>query len=279
MPKTIVQVSDTHLCEVHPYFADNWQIFAEEMASLQPDLLIHTGDISLNGTMDSRAMKHIKEAVDNLRIPCIAIPGNHDIGTTGGPLKPISEARIAHWHEHFGDDHFVHDVEDWRLIGLNTEVLGSGLQSEELQWAHLEDACATASGREIGVFLHRPLFAEMPDEPSSPWSLMAEPRARLIERLCAYRVRFVASGHLHRYRYTKFSGIDLIWCPTTAFVMASNKNDGCIRRVGYLKWTFSERHVHHEFVEPNGFINHDMNWKKKRAAKKAAIAAGQIAAE
>ncbi|MBG03125.1 MAG: hypothetical protein CMM59_03515 [Rhodospirillaceae bacterium] len=279
MPQTIVQVSDTHLCEIFPYFADNWQHFAKEMEALKPDLLIHTGDISLSGTMDDQAMRHIRNEIDRLPVQCLAIPGNHDIGTTGGPLKPISEERIGHWQTHFGEDRFAFDIEDWRLIGLNTEILGSGLPSEDLQWVHLETACANAGGREIGIFLHRPLFEKTPDEPSSRWSLIAEPRARLIERLRAHKVRFVASGHLHRYRYISLEGIDLVWCPTTAFVTASTKNDGCIRRVGYLKWTFEGRHVRHEFIEPDGFTNHDMSWREKRAAKRAAIAAGQLAAE
>ena len=77
MPKTIVQVSDTHLCKVFPYFADNWQHFAAEMEALKPDHLIHTGDISLSGTMDDQAMRHIRNEIDRLPVPCFAIPGNH----------------------------------------------------------------------------------------------------------------------------------------------------------------------------------------------------------
>ena len=279
MPKTIVQVSDTHLCKVFPYFADNWQHFAAEMEALKPDHLIHTGDISLSGTMDDQAMRHIRNEIDRLPVPCFAIPGNHDIGTTGSPLKRISEETVAHWQTHFGEDRFVFDIERWRLIGLNTEILGSGLPSEELQWAHLEVACANAGDRQIGVFLHRPLFVKTPDEPSSRYSLIAEPRTRLIEQLRIHKVRFVASGHLHRYRHISFNGIDLVWCPTTAFVFASNKNDGCIRRVGYLKWTFEGHHVRHEYIEPDGFTNHDMSWREKRAAKRAAIEALQSPAE
>ena len=123
MPKTIVQVSDTHLCKVFPYFADNWQHFAAEMEALKPDHLIHTGDISLSGTMDDQAMRHIRNEIDRLPVPCFAIPGNHDIGTTGSPLKPISEETVAHWQTHFGEDRFVFDIERWRLIGLNTKSL------------------------------------------------------------------------------------------------------------------------------------------------------------
>lgn len=275
MPVTAVQVSDTHISPTHTYFSDNWGVFVAEMRATPPDLLIHTGDFSFNGPLEKRELHYARDAAISIGSPTLTIPGNHDIGAPGtGPRakKPITEDRIRNWRTYFGTDCFVRDIEDWRLIGLNSEILGSGLASEESQWSYLEDSCSNADGRKLGVFIHRPLFEKTIDEEASRWSMHPAPRARLMDRLKAFKVQFVASGHLHRYRYISFEGMDLVWCPTTAFVTPSTKNDGAVRRVGYLKWTFDGSSVRHEFVEPTGFINHDMSWKKRHAETQLAAA-------
>jgi 3',5'-cyclic AMP phosphodiesterase CpdA len=43
----IVQISDTHLSPDKPYFSDNWPPLAAWIADHHPDLVIHTGDVTL----------------------------------------------------------------------------------------------------------------------------------------------------------------------------------------------------------------------------------------
>ena len=45
----IIQISDTHLSPVKPHFADNWKPLAEWLAAEGPDLVIHTGDVTVDG--------------------------------------------------------------------------------------------------------------------------------------------------------------------------------------------------------------------------------------
>ncbi len=77
---TIVQVSDTHLSETHAYFIDNFTVFADDMAELRPDLIIHTGDVSFNGPARRRDLRFASQQLKTLGIPVLALAGNHDIG-------------------------------------------------------------------------------------------------------------------------------------------------------------------------------------------------------
>ena len=237
------------------------------MQALRPDLVINTGDFSFNGPDVEGDIQYAYQEAERLGLPYLTIPGNHDVGEPGDNPRlkqPVNDARLNTWKTYFGDDRFIKDIEDWRLVGINSELLGSNLGAEHRQWEFLEDALANSNGRTTGLFSHKPLYQKTPDEDMSKWAILPEPRARLLKLLSAHKVRFVASGHLHRYRYMSAEGLDLIWCPTTAFITPSLKNDGCVRRVGYLKWTFDGSDVRHEFIEPTSFINHDMTWRTKK---------------
>ncbi len=282
MSFTIVQVSDTHLSRSHAYFTDNWRVFVDEMQRLQPDLIVNTGDFSFNGPAVEDDIRFSYEQAEALGIPYVAIPGNHDVGEPGDNPRlkqPINDARLDLWNQHFGADRFVREIEDWRLIGINSELLGSGLPAEEEKWTFLEDALAGADGRALGLFTHKPLFQKTLDEGVSKWSILPEPRARLHDLIAAHGVRFVASGHLHRYNRIRHDDTDLIWCPTTAFITPSTKQDGCIRRVGYLKWTFDGSDVRHEMIEPDGLVNHDMTERTKESGTTIALPPLPLAAE
>src|SRR5215831_16963768 len=65
---------------------------------------------------------------------------------------------LERWRAHFGPDRWVEDVDNWRLIGLNALLLGSGEREEALQGAWLETVMNEAGERYIAWFLHRPLF-------------------------------------------------------------------------------------------------------------------------
>ena len=45
----IVQISDTHLSRDKPHFFDNWAPLAAWIADQHPDLVIHTGDVTVDG--------------------------------------------------------------------------------------------------------------------------------------------------------------------------------------------------------------------------------------
>ena len=85
-------ISDTHfLCTketeervwLNRLMADKWdeieQDFVTEIKKLNPDAIIHCGDITQNGTVEDFAFG--KKILDAIGINWYAVPGNHDTGT------------------------------------------------------------------------------------------------------------------------------------------------------------------------------------------------------
>jgi 3',5'-cyclic AMP phosphodiesterase CpdA len=216
----IVQISDTHLSPVKPHFADNWGPLAEWIAAERPDLLIHTGDVTVDGADIEEDLRHAAELIRRLGIRFRAVPGNHDVGDIGHPRQPVTDERLARWRAHFGPDRWIEDIEGFRLIGIDAMLLGSNRTEEAAQAEWLEAAMAKAKGRCLAWFLHKPLFLDSADEGDTGyWSVKPRPRARLIELARRYSVRLVASGHLHRAHQIVCEGIRYIWAPASSFLV------------------------------------------------------------
>jgi 3',5'-cyclic AMP phosphodiesterase CpdA len=264
---TILQVSDTHLSRSHAYFQDNWDVFVDGVAAENPDLVFVTGDMCFNGPANPDDLAYARRQIDRLPVPWRAIPGNHDIGDVPPDRKlkhPITAERRAGYREHFGDEYWVEDVGDWRFVGLNTQLMGSGLPDEPDQIAFLRDALATGGGRSLALLIHKPLFHATPKEAeNSLKTVFPAPRHVLLDLCRMYRVKLVACGHRHGYRTQMMGGTQLVWAPATAFV-DSSKKDGrfrILRRAGYIRYRFDGPAFTHELVEPPRFVSMDMrNW-------------------
>ncbi len=269
---TVVLVSDSHLGRNHAYFQDNWEAFLTEMEILKPDLIIHGGDVSFNGPDVPDDLRYAREQIARLRVPWVAIPGNHDIGEPGNNPRlkqPVTAARLAVWHEVFGADRHVLDVAGWRLVLLNSELLGSGMAEERAQWEMLAEALAGAEGRPLGLILHKPLFQMTPDEAEPNGSCVHPgPRRPVLALAREHGVRFIASGHLHTWRRFDFDGTDFVWAPTTAFITPGRFADaGGIARVGYTVWHFDGDSYSVDYVQPPLFVNFDItNWSSQKGS-------------
>jgi 3',5'-cyclic AMP phosphodiesterase CpdA len=216
----IIQISDTHLSRSKPHFADNWPPLAAWIAAQNPDLVIHTGDVTVDGTDVEDDLREAAELMHSLGVRFRAVPGNHDIGDAGHPRQPVTDARLARWRDYFGLDRWVEDIEGFRLLGLDAMLLGSGTREEAAQAAWLDVVMAGAGGRQIAWFLHRPLFLDSPDEADTGyWSVKPQPRARLIELVRQYSVTLVASGHLHKAHQTVLDGTCYVWAPASSFLV------------------------------------------------------------
>ena len=57
----IIQISDTHLSPGKAHFVDNWAPLAGWIAEQQPDLVIDTGDVTVDGADTERtcAMRRV----------------------------------------------------------------------------------------------------------------------------------------------------------------------------------------------------------------------------
>ncbi|MEL6753429.1 MAG: metallophosphoesterase, partial [Pseudomonadota bacterium] len=174
----VIQFSDTHLRKGQSRHQRGFSRAVRKAG--RADLTILTGDLSVDGADSEVDLKEARARFDRLPYSWVAIPGNHDIGEEpASPRKdqPVTEDRLRRYRALFGADHFVRDVPGWRLIGLNIHLFGTGLADEDQQWAMLEHALGTRGARRVGLFVHKPLFIESPEEPETAyWTVAASGR-------------------------------------------------------------------------------------------------------
>ncbi|MFN7000005.1 MAG: metallophosphoesterase family protein, partial [Elioraea tepidiphila] len=186
------------------------------------DLIVNTGDISLDGADREADLAFARAEHAALPAPCLMVPGNHDVGDYGelGASQPVNAERLARWRAVIGPDYWVHDVPGWRLIGLDSQTLGSGLPEEDAQWAFLADALAGAGTRAVALFLHKPLTAQRLDDATVDyWPVLPPSRRRLLAALSAAPPRLVASGHIHQWRDREVDGFRQVWAPPVSFIV------------------------------------------------------------
>ena len=217
-------VSDSHLSPRTPEAAANWDVLVEHVDTVQPDAVIHTGDIARDGTSGDNELGYAKTQLDKMSAPLLALPGNHDLGdnpceTNADSSHLITEDHLAAYRHHFGDDHWAIDIGSWHLVGFNAQLLDSNLDAEGEQWDWIErELAASTGGRHHAMFMHKPLLHSdpHPDEHDLPIRYV-RPRAR--ERLLALfeaaQVRLVVSGHVHQHHRLRAKGIDHLWAPTS----------------------------------------------------------------
>jgi 3',5'-cyclic AMP phosphodiesterase CpdA len=216
----IIQISDTHLSRSKPHFADNWPPLAAWITAQHPDLVIHTGDVTVDGADVDDDLRYAAELMRGLGVRFRAVPGNHDVGDAGHPRQPVTDERLVRWRSYFGPDRWVEDVGHFRLIGLDAMLFGSGHREEATQVAWLDIVMKDTAGRQIAWFLHRPLFLSGTDEADTGyWSVKPQPRAWLIELLRRHPVTLIASGHLHKAYQTTRDGAHYIWAPASSFLV------------------------------------------------------------
>ncbi|MBZ6078712.1 metallophosphoesterase family protein [Microvirga puerhi] len=216
----IIQITDTHLSHLKPHFQENWKPLVDWVNAMGPDLVVHTGDLTVDGADMEEDLIHGREMLRDLRYPTLCVPGNHDIGDMPGTRQPVDDERLSRWRRIIGPDRWVHDLGEWRLVGLNSLIVGSGNSEEHEQLVWLEDTLRTRAGRRVLVFKHKPLFVEDPEEGETGyWGMLPEPRRQLYTLFAEHGVELVASGHLHRARIVDGALFRCVWGPSSGFTV------------------------------------------------------------
>ena len=256
----VIQISDTHLSPGKTHFLDNWPPLARWIAEQQPDLVIHTGDVTVDGAGVEEDLRHAAGLMRELEVPFRAVPGNHDVGNPGDRHQPVDAERLGRWRSHFGADRWIEDVENWRLIGFDAMLIGSGEPEETAQDDWLRTVMAEAGDRHIAWFLHRPLFLDSPDEGDTGyWSVKPQPRLRLIELVRRNSVGLVASGHLHKAHDFLHDGARYVWAPASAFMLGLVPGAPPMPgkdRLGAVIYEIDGRSLRVDIVEVPGLVPH-----------------------
>ena len=240
----LIQVSDTHLSPTHRYFAVNWDAFRADIAAAPPDLLVHSGDLAFNAPVAPDDLSHAAAAPAFARLN-----------------QPLTPERIAAWHRAVGPQWWTRDLGAWRLIGIDTSLMASGLPAEAEQTAFLAEALATRGNRPVMVFIHIPPFDRDPHDPARTTSVLPFPARGPFLDLCATGgVRIIACGHLHVYRRMRYRGMEIVWAPATAMVdvRRAQRQRRRFPRPGYLAWTLDGETAAHRLIESTRMFVIDM---------------------
>jgi hypothetical protein len=196
-------------------------------------------------------------------MPWLAIAGNHDIGESPLAIRlqqPINVERMSRWQRHYGPSRWCRDIGAWRLIGIDTALLGSGDPEEEAQQDFLERALRKRSGKPVMLFQHLPPFENNADDTGfTAAAVPYAPRVRLLETYLRHGVTVIACGHLHVYRQMEYRGIQIVWAPATSFfnIVEKQRSGLGVPRAGYVEWRLEGRSIGHRLAEPPLMITHD----------------------
>lgn len=205
----IAQISDCHLPEnpdhtyrgINPY--RNLEALLKKVASLQPDLLLATGDLSEDGSEDSYRL--IQGLFDPLGVPVLALPGNHDNPDLLADVYPGSPTDSVQVTQHGS----------WQIIRLNSCLPNNPCgKLFEKNLSELESVFGQEPDRPSLVAVHH-----QPVMVGSPWidkyrTLEPEPFLRLIDQYEA--VKAVVWGHIHQVFETKRQGTLMLGGPSSA---------------------------------------------------------------
>jgi 3',5'-cyclic AMP phosphodiesterase CpdA len=259
-PARLAIVSDSHLSLRTPEAEANWSAVVEHVASVVPDLVVHLGDLSLDGAHDPDDLRFARSQLDRLPVPWLAIPGNHDIGDNPSAATPAEEVvtveRCERWNDLIGADRWSVELADWSLVAINAQLIGTGLQAEEEQWVWLDGELAKQPvGKPTALITHKPITAgadELAEAP--PRRFLPGPDGRPVtDRAGTDLIDLVLSGHVHQYRRLEFGSTVHVWAPTTWAVLpeAAQPTLG-VKRCGVIELSLFAGGFDEAFVEPRG---------------------------
>ena len=216
----IIQITDTHVSPGKPHFNGNWEPLARWINDSGADLVIHTGDLSVDGADEDEDLVFSMDLMRQVAVPMLIVPGNHDVGHLPGSAQPVNAERLARWRRLVGPDRWVEDRGNWRLIGLNSQLMGFEDGEDEAQFEWLETTLASRGDRRVAIFAHKPLFVDTPDEGDTGyWSVRPNQRQRLYDLIAAHDVALFGSGHLHWAWKGGFKTTSTVWAPPAAFIL------------------------------------------------------------
>jgi 3',5'-cyclic AMP phosphodiesterase CpdA len=237
----IVQITDTHISHLGGVTSENFAILADFVnTELRPDLVVNTGDVSIltpDSHEDRAAAKKLHEAFE---APVRILPGNHDLGEAGDhPWMGLSVTsdRLKAFIETYGADRFVDlSTEGWAIVGIDSEILSSGLAEEEEQWHWLDEIAGQAEGRSVLLFLHKPLWSPAPGYTEHTLAIAEVDRDRLLATFASSTLRAVGSGHLHCFRSGYEGDILTVWGASSAFVVRSKDFQFGLSQLGVVEY-------------------------------------------
>jgi len=262
-PTAVVVVSDSHLSGRAAEAERNWSAVVDHVRRTSPGLVVHVGDLSLDGAHEAGDLDYARAQLERLApTPWVAVPGNHDIGDNpipgGDPTDVVTKEKLGRWTEWVGPHWWATDVGPWQLVGVNAQLFGSGLAAEDEQWTWLEGVVdASTQERPLALVSHKPLQASHDELKTAPPVRFVPSPARdrlrrLLEGVPANPL--VVSGHVHQFRSLQIDDTSHVWAPTTWAVLPESwQRTVGEKRCGLVHLELSDAGAaRHQLVEPDG---------------------------
>jgi Icc protein len=195
-PFTFVQVSDSHIGFNKPPNADARATFAEAIAKVkalpvQPDFLIHTGDVSQLSRDDE--FDDADQILKSTGLPVFFVPGEHDmLDPDSGKafLSRFGKASLGSGWYSF-DHRGVHFVALVNVADLKPGGMGN-FGTEQLKWL-ASDLAGRSSSTPIVVFAHMPLWTVYAD-----WGWGTDDAGEALKLLRRFGSVTILNGHIHQ---------------------------------------------------------------------------------
>jgi 3',5'-cyclic AMP phosphodiesterase CpdA len=265
----LTQISDSHLARRYQSLTDNFHRIGEYIDATRPDLVVNSGDLAFDAPTNRDDLEFARTLHDALPVECRYLPGNHDIGdnpTAVGPVpsQPTTDQDLKTYRSIFGEDRWRFEATGWCFIGLDSQVMNTGLASEAEQFDWLASELADVKGKPVALFLHKPLYLNAPDDPELAASAIRyvpmPARSRLVEMLRAVDLRLVASGHVHQRRDFTYAHTRHIWAPSTGFIIPNRIQEVIgTKQVGLVEYRFQPDSFEVRHVRAPGQIDVDMD--------------------
>jgi 3',5'-cyclic AMP phosphodiesterase CpdA len=265
----LTQISDPHLARRQPKLTENFHRVSEYIDATRPDLVVNSGDVSFDGPTNRDDLEFARTLHAALPVECRTIPGNHDIGdhptaVCPPPSQPVTTQSQQAFLSIFGEDRWRFEAAGWCFIGLNSQVMNTGLAREAEQFDWLASQLSDINGKPLALFLHKPLYLNAPDDPelaATAIRYIPQPaRARLIGMLSSVDLRLVASGHVHQRRDFTYGHIRHVWAPSSGFIIPDKKQEVIgIKEVGLVEYRFQPDGFEVRHVRAPGQMDIDMD--------------------
>ncbi|MBW4525606.1 MAG: 3',5'-cyclic-AMP phosphodiesterase [Phormidium tanganyikae FI6-MK23] len=217
-PLRIAQITDLHLfaqseqCLLGMPTLRSLNALVEQLQQLypQPDLLLLTGDLSQDGTIES--YERLQMLLSPLKIPIYWLPGNHD----------CVEAMERSLTRFYLDKAFERG--GWRFLLLNSQDPGcvhGRLSIESLNW--LDRQLSQNLNIPTVVSLHHPPFAV-----NSTWldTSILQNSTELLEVLDQHtQAKLVVFGHIHQEFQQQRGSVTFLGTPSTYIQFARESDD------------------------------------------------------
>jgi 3',5'-cyclic AMP phosphodiesterase CpdA len=205
-----VQITDTHFGDRD--HLERTRRLVDQINRLPYEIacVVHTGDVFADSITDEAIVTQGLAVLGRLKAPVHILPGNHDI------LQGRLAQTFSVFTRRIGPPIQTDEYHGVVFLRVYTEPAALGFTApgyDPLQ--ALEAALASAAGRPVIVFHHRPAVEDFYENVShTGWGDAA--RRRLESLLLGHNVKAVVTGHFHRDELHWLEGIPVFSAPPVA---------------------------------------------------------------